>query len=47
MIKINRLEDALDLIRILLKNYEIVEMKKETKEKPYNSFDVCYIITYK
>lgn len=47
MIKINRLDDALDLIRILLKNYESVEMTKSTKEKPYNSFDVYYIITYK
>ena len=47
MIKINRLDDALDIIRILLKNYESVEMTKETKEKPYNSFDVYYIITYK
>jgi len=47
MIKINRLEDALDLIRILLKNYESVEMTKKTKEKPYNPPDVCYIITYK
>jgi len=47
MIKINRLEDALDLIRILLKNYESVEMTKSTKEKSYNPVDVCYIITYK